>query len=149
MVNGTAFIQRFPNHSKRFTILPNIHPFTYRRRCQPRKATTSSSKAVRVRCLSQGYLNTRLGGSGDRTSNLLVTSQPTLPPALVQLCLPLSRIDCRLAGNCGSDSRYTRETRYTTTKDVTQRSNIMYYSECHLCFVFDSFLSVVRFAVVG
>ena len=37
------------------------------------------------RCLPQGHCNTQLGGAGDRTSNLAVTSQPTLPPELIQL----------------------------------------------------------------
>ena len=35
---------------------------------------------VTVRCLAQGHLDTQLGGAGDRTSNLPVNSQPTLPP---------------------------------------------------------------------
>ena len=69
-------------HSKRCTILPHIHPFmhtfTHRRRCQPCKATASSSGAVRVRCLAQGHLDNQLGGAGDRTSNLPVTSQTAL-----------------------------------------------------------------------
>ena len=34
--------------------------------------SNSSSVAVRVRCLAQG---TQLGGAGNRSSNLLVTSQ--------------------------------------------------------------------------
>ena len=50
----------FSNHSKRFTILPHIHPFTHtsthRRRSRPRRATASSPGAVRVRCLAQGHL---------------------------------------------------------------------------------------------
>ena len=31
-------------------------------------------------CLAQGHPDTQLGGARDRTSNLLVTSQPVLPP---------------------------------------------------------------------
>ena len=31
-------------------------------------------------CLTQGHLDCQLGGAGDRTSNLLVASQPALPP---------------------------------------------------------------------
>ena len=54
------------------------HSFTHRRQCQPHKATASSSGAVRVRRLALGHLDTRLGGAGDRTSNLQVTSQPVL-----------------------------------------------------------------------
>ena len=70
-------------HSKRFTILPKIHPFTHtftqRRRSEPCRATTSSPGAVRVRVLVLG-LNPQLGGAGDRTNNLTVTSRPALPP---------------------------------------------------------------------
>jgi hypothetical protein len=54
----SAFLSR--GHSKRFSILPNIH----------------SSGEVRVRCLAQGHLDARLGGAGYQTSNLPVTSQP-------------------------------------------------------------------------
>ena len=48
-----------------------IHTFTHRRRSQPHRATTSSSAAVRVRCLAQAHLDNQLGGAADRTSNLL------------------------------------------------------------------------------
>ena len=76
----SAFLTSGP--SKPFTILPNIHTFRHWRRCQPRKATASSSGAVKVRRLAQGHLDTqKLGGAGDRTSNLPVTSQPTLSHA--------------------------------------------------------------------
>ena len=37
-------------------------------------------RAVRVRCLAQGQLNTQLGRAGNRTGNLPVFSQPALPP---------------------------------------------------------------------
>ena len=57
-----------------------IHTLTHRRRRQPRRATASWSGAVRVSCLAQGHLETRLGGAGDRTSDLLVTSRHALPP---------------------------------------------------------------------
>ena len=70
--------------SKRLTILLHIHTFihtfTHRRRCQPCRATASSSGAVRVRCHAQGYIDTQLGRAGEQTSNLPVTSQPALPP---------------------------------------------------------------------
>ena len=52
MVNGLQLYSAFPtsDHSKRFTILPHIHPFmptsTHLRRCQPRKETASSSGAA-------------------------------------------------------------------------------------------------------
>ena len=55
------------DHSKRFTILTNIHPFMHtftrrrwRQRCQ---ATASSSGAVRARRLAQGHLDTLARGS--------------------------------------------------------------------------------------
>ena len=60
----------FPTNgqSKRFTMLPHIHPFmhthTHRRWRRPRKATDGSSGAVRARC--QRHLDTQLGGAGDR-----------------------------------------------------------------------------------
>ena len=78
---GAAFISLFivtRAHPKRFTIFPDIHPFmhtfTHRQRCQPCRATASSSGAV--------DLDTQLGGAGDRTSNLAVTSKPARPPEL-------------------------------------------------------------------
>ena len=77
-------------HSQCFTILPNIQPFmhtfTHRRRCQPCKATASSLRAVRVRCVAQGPVDTR---AGDRTIKLPVTRRPALPPerhAVVLTC---------------------------------------------------------------
>ena len=42
-------------------------------------------RGVRMRGLAQGHHNTQLGGAGDRTSNLAVTGQPTLPPELKNL----------------------------------------------------------------
>ena len=51
-------------------IRANIHP--------PTAETTM--QCVRVRCLTQGLLEPQLGGAGDRTSNLPVTSQVALPP---------------------------------------------------------------------
>ena len=83
--NGLHSYSTFPTsgHSKRFTILPSIHPFmhTFTYQCQP-CMEIASSLAVRLNCLAQGHLDTqsRLGGSGDQTSNLPVTSQPALPP---------------------------------------------------------------------
>ena len=68
------------DHSKSFTTLPHIHSFTHRRRCRPQKAAISSYGVGRVRFLPQEDLDTQLGGAGDRTSNLPVTSQPALPP---------------------------------------------------------------------
>ena len=58
-----------------FTVT-DIHPFTHRRLSQPRRATVSSSGAIRVRRLAQGHHDTWLGGAGDRTSDLAITSQP-------------------------------------------------------------------------
>ena len=68
-------------HSKCSTILPYIHPpihpfmhtFTRRLCRQPCKATASWSEAVRLSRLARGHLSTR-------TSTLLVSSQPALPP---------------------------------------------------------------------
>ena len=80
-----AFIQRFFSNQWPFKALYNIashihpfmHTFTHRRRGrQPCK----TSGALRVRCLAQGHVDIQLGGAGDRTSNLPVTSQPALPP---------------------------------------------------------------------
>ena len=81
IVNGLHLYSDFltSGHSKRFTTFPNIHPFTQRRWCRLRMATASSSVALRVRCHALGQLHTLLGGAGDRTSNLPVTSQPALP----------------------------------------------------------------------
>ena len=94
----SSFIQRF--YPQRFTVLTDIHPFmhtfTNRRWSQPRRATASSSGAiVRVRRLAQGHQDTRqLGGAGNRTSNLTVTSQPALKPSdtYTYLVLRLSSI---------------------------------------------------------
>ena len=38
-----------------------------------------------MRRLAQGHHAIQLGGAGDRTSNLAVTSQPALPPAMQTL----------------------------------------------------------------
>ena len=51
---------------------------------------TSLPRAVRVRRLAQGLLDVQLGGAGDRTSKLLVTSQPSRP---AKLLAPLSLQD--------------------------------------------------------
>ena len=86
-VNGLRLYSAFVTSgcSKHCTTLHNVHPcihtFKHRRRNKPRKGTAGSSGAVRVRRLAHGHLETQLGGAGDRTSNLLVTSsQPALPP---------------------------------------------------------------------
>ena len=52
-----------------------IHTSTPWRRNPPCKATGSQRGAGRVRCLAQEHLETQLGGAGDQTRNLLVTSQ--------------------------------------------------------------------------
>ena len=62
------------------------------RQCQKaashHRACVFQLPAVRVRRLAQGHLDTLgLVGAGDRTSNLLLNSQPTLPP---ELCGPQS-----------------------------------------------------------
>ena len=73
-----AFIQR--------DLQPFIHTCIFihiRRWCRQRRVTASLTGAVRVRCVAQGHLDTMLGGAGDQTSNLPVTSQPALPPELL------------------------------------------------------------------
>ena len=52
---------------------------------QPCKEAVSSLGVVRVRCLFQGHLDTKVGGAEDRTSNLSVTGPPALPPELLPL----------------------------------------------------------------
>ena len=65
---------------------------------KPCKATASSS-AVRVRFLAQGHHDAQLGGAGDRTSNLPVTSDlSTLPPKLL---LPTELVRTRHNGRKG------------------------------------------------
>ena len=104
-VNGLQLDRAFLNSSpsKRLTALPHIHPFmhtvTHRRRSQPRRATASWSGAVRVRRLAQGHLDT-LGEAGDRTSDLLVTSPPALPPDKFTLMWAFisCRLECSLSG---------------------------------------------------
>ena len=82
MVNGLQLCCAFltSGHSKRFTILPNIHPsmhtFTHWRRRQTCRARASSSGAVRVRTPRRSASQ----GVRDQTSNLPVTSQLALPP---------------------------------------------------------------------
>ena len=65
LINYSAILTS--GHSKRFIILPSIHPlmhtFTHRRRCQLCKATASSLGAVKVRCIAQGHLDTIARGS--------------------------------------------------------------------------------------
>ena len=85
MVNGLHLYIAIltSGHSKCFTILPNIHPvmhkFTHQWLCQPRNVTSAGQKQVGWGVLLR-HLDTLLGGPGDRTSNLPVTSQPALPP---------------------------------------------------------------------
>ena len=87
MVNGRHLYSTFlaSGHSKPFTIMPNIHlfmhTFTHRRRSQPCKHVRVNH--ARVRRLAQGHLDIlafRLGGAGDWTGNLVVTSKPAQPP---------------------------------------------------------------------
>ena len=83
----TAFILRFSNQWS-LKALYNI-AITFIRSCthshtdggvSHAKATASSSGEVRARCIAQGHLDTQLGGAGDLTNYLPVTSQPALPP---------------------------------------------------------------------
>ena len=85
-LNGPHLFSAFLtiDHPIRFTLLPHIHHsrthshtdggVSHARRQPARRELT-----VRVRCLAQGHLDTQLGGAGDRTNNLQVTSQPALP----------------------------------------------------------------------
>ena len=67
------------SHSKGFTILSNIHPFMHTFITSWQSQPCKASGAVSGRRLAQEHLNTQLGGAGDQTSNLPVTSQPALP----------------------------------------------------------------------
>ena len=60
----------------KWTVFIYIHPFIHRIHRTP---TAVATMRVRVSFLAQGHLVTQLGVAGDRTSNLLVTSKPTLP----------------------------------------------------------------------
>ena len=83
MVNGLHLYSAFltSGHLKPFSIFPNIHAQIHTPTAESAThATVSSSGAVRVRRLAQGHLDTQLGGAGIRTSDLLVTSKPALPP---------------------------------------------------------------------
>ena len=89
-VNGLHLYSAFLTigHSKRFTILPHIHHSRTHSRTDggvnhARRQPARRELTVRVRCLAQGHLDTQLGGAGDRTNNLQVTSQPALPPELL------------------------------------------------------------------
>ena len=70
-------------------MLPDIHTFIHTYTLthtdgggvNHARRQASSSRAVRVRRLAPGHLDTPLGGAGDRTSNIAVTSQPAVPPA--------------------------------------------------------------------
>ena len=103
-------------HSKQCTILPHIHPFmntfTHRWRCQPCKATASSSGAARGMCLAQRHLDTKRGGAGDRTSNLPVPSQPALPPE--PHAAPVFRSVVHLFCNHGARVSVTDSRSYST-----------------------------------
>ena len=88
---GGHFILHFRHLANVFIqcdLQPFINTLITRRRSPPRRATASLSGAVRVRCLAQEPLNAQLGGAGDHTSNLLVRSQPALPPELSVSCFP-------------------------------------------------------------
>ena len=101
----TAFIWCFTCQWQ-LKVCYNIHPFiitfTHRWR-RPRKAvplhgltltlSVPSLGAVSVRCLAQGHLDTQLGGAGDRTSNLLVPSQPR-STSWATCCLQLMLFIC-------------------------------------------------------
>ena len=64
-------------HSESCIMLPNIHPLIH---IHTPMAVSWRQPAHREQCLAQGHHDTQLGRAVDRTSNLLVTSQPSLPP---------------------------------------------------------------------
>ena len=75
------------NISKSYTIIfiyafiqCDLHRLIHKPTLESTMATASSSGAVRVKGPAQGHINTQLGGAGDRTSNLSVTT--SLPPEL-------------------------------------------------------------------
>ena len=63
-----------------------------------------------MRHLAQGHLDTQIGGAGDQTSNLPVTSQPALPPELLSptttmlyTCLAVSEsVPSSVGSECGA-----------------------------------------------
>ena len=82
------FCQRFY-----LTQLPTIHSSIHTPAAE--STTASSTGAVGVRSLAQGHLDTVLGGAGDRTSNLRVTSKPAQPPQHIATNqAKLGRVSC-------------------------------------------------------
>ena len=87
-----TFIQRF--YQKRLTTVhTHIHKPTAESTTQ---ADSRWSGAVRMRRLAQGHLHTQLGGAGDQTGKLQVTTQPALPP---ELCRPSFALFCSVQRN--------------------------------------------------
>ena len=78
--NHIGGIHSHGKNGKWTAILPNYHPFmhtfTHQRWSQPCKVTTSWFRAVRVRRLARGHLDTQRGGAGNGNSNLPVSRQP-------------------------------------------------------------------------
>ena len=83
-MDWTAFIQRFStqwplkvlyNTASRSPVHAHIHtPMAEESATQGVRSGQGEGVSLR------GHLDTRLGGAGDRTSNLQVTSRPALPP---------------------------------------------------------------------
>ena len=103
-----------------------MHTFT---RCQPHKAT------VRMWGLAQEHLDTHLGGAGDRTKNLLVTSQPALPPephaATCSMCCCLKANPCLTQVSCHDILFGSRLSDWMTlTKPLWHRSHPTLIAAC-------------------
>ena len=97
-----TFIQRF--YQKRLTTVhTHIHKPTAESTTQ---ADSRWSGAVRMRRLAQGHLHTQLGGAGDQTSNLPVSSHPALPPELSLCSAPCLRVGDQLRG--GTEEGWAR-----------------------------------------
>ena len=87
-VNGywTAFTPRFSNQlplKAHSPIHAHIHAHIHSHNHTPTatvESTPQCDSPVRVRRLAQGHLDTQLGGAGNWTSNLQVTSRPAVPP---------------------------------------------------------------------
>ena len=124
---------------KRFTVFADIHPFmhtfTQRQRSQPRRATASWSGAIRVRRLAQGHHETRLGGAGDRTSNLVVTSQPALPPELMPLDEKVSSLSMLCLTNKYANSTTAKKWPWCRPAKAVVHSSLLLVF-CLFCFLF-------------
>jgi len=116
---------------QRFTILPHIHPFIHRRRCQPRKATASSPGADGGYggCLAQGHLSftsTIFANTGSRDEP--ATTEQMLPNMQrgIGQCVMLVHRECVLfsewEGVRGSERKLSRWKGQQWSCPIWQRS---------------------------